>query len=130
MKDYKINLTDSIDVLDISVRCLNTLKANNINTVEDLMRASVIELTCLRGVGKYTLKELEKVRDELTNSLADMKVLIIKRFDRYYQFIYPAKITEKTAQRLQMEASYYPAGYSFYDFSHVGNKSTWKCWSS
>ena len=53
-------LMQPISDLDLSVRALNCLEGENIQTIGDLCRRSADDLMKLRNFGRTTLKEIEK----------------------------------------------------------------------
>jgi DNA-directed RNA polymerase subunit alpha len=66
-KEIKVNaeaayhqLMLPISELDLSVRALNCLEGENIQTIGDLCRRSPDDLMKLRNFGRTTLKEIEK----------------------------------------------------------------------
>ena len=53
-----------IKELDLSVRALNCLEGENIQTIGDLVRRTPDDLMKLRNFGRTTLKEIEKKLEE------------------------------------------------------------------
>lgn len=51
-------VTDDISNLDLSVRCLNTLRRNNINKIEDLEKMSLSEIKNIKNFGKHDYRNL------------------------------------------------------------------------
>ena len=66
-----INPNQSIDKIGLSVRTANVLKKTGINTVEDLLNTSRIQLVASKtpGLGKLSIEEALKKADELRTNL-------------------------------------------------------------
>jgi DNA-directed RNA polymerase subunit alpha len=67
--DADVDQTRSVRDLGLSVRALNSLEGNGIETLSDLVGRSAVELLELRNFGKTTLKEVQAKMWELGLSL-------------------------------------------------------------
>lgn len=56
----KARLTDSVDVLDLSVRTRNCLIAENISSIVELVRYSALELLMIKNMGRRNIGEIEE----------------------------------------------------------------------
>lgn len=56
----KLLMTDVMD-LDISVRALNVLKANDVVTLGELASYTLLDVWKMRNAGKKTVSELERI---------------------------------------------------------------------
>lgn len=54
-----------ISDLDISIRCLNTLKANNITLVSQLNAMSLKEIKSLRSINSKSVEEIQSIFTDL-----------------------------------------------------------------
>ncbi|MDE6913137.1 MAG: hypothetical protein K2P35_05505, partial [Lachnospiraceae bacterium] len=61
-----------VDEMELPNRLKNTLKKNNINTVEELMNYSLAELRQMQGMGKALLRALVNALDRYDIKLIDM----------------------------------------------------------
>jgi DNA-directed RNA polymerase alpha subunit len=60
----KLSRVEVIEDLDISVRLYNVLKRGGINTIQELKEYNYVNLLRVRGCGKCTFNELERLFDE------------------------------------------------------------------
>ena len=60
-----MNILKDINELDISIRCANTLKANGVNTILDLLKLSEEKLKSFRSISSFTRKEIREIQDEM-----------------------------------------------------------------
>ena len=59
-----MNILDDINNTDLSIRCVNTLRANGVNTILQLLKLSDEQLNSMRVIGKRTIREIKEVQDE------------------------------------------------------------------
>ncbi len=60
-----MNILDNIDKLDISIRCTNTLKANGINTILDLLELDDKTMIGMRNISSKTREEIKGIQNEI-----------------------------------------------------------------
>ena len=60
----KLSRVEVIEDLDISVRLYNVLKRGGISTIHELVTYNYVNLLRVRGCGKCTFNELERLFDE------------------------------------------------------------------
>ena len=60
----KLSRVEVIEDLDISVRLYNVLKRGGISTIKELVNYNYVYLLRVRGCGKCTFNELERLFDE------------------------------------------------------------------
>jgi hypothetical protein len=62
--------------------------------------------------------------------MPDQSKLKISRDPKCITFHYPAKLTEKEAVELQINAGFHPAGYGMDGFRAIDTLSSWSCYAS
>ena len=66
MNKRPLKVTD----LDFSVRCLNTLKMNNIEYLDELTQYSLLDLANFKGMSRMTVNKIIKVLNDNDMSLS------------------------------------------------------------